>query len=119
MAAVALLVRLDSPGPIFFRQVRVGRHGRRFGMPKFRSMVVDAEQCKAALADRNETVGFFKITEDPRITRVVRKTSLDEVPQFSTSCGANMSIVGRGRWWSTKTSGSWGSTAAGRTSCRA
>ena len=65
IAAVAVLVYLDSPGPIFFRQVRVGRQGRRFRMLKFRSMVVDAEQRKAALADRNETEGFFKITDDP------------------------------------------------------
>jgi lipopolysaccharide/colanic/teichoic acid biosynthesis glycosyltransferase len=90
-------VRLDSPGPIFFRQVRVGRHGRRFHMLKFRSMVPDAEQRKAALADRNETVGFFKITNDPRITRVgriLRKTSLDELPQFFNVLAGHMSIVG-------------------------
>src|SRR5215218_6764411 len=68
IALVALLVRLDSPGPVFFRQVRVGRDGRRFHMLKFRSMVIDAEQRKAALAERNETQGFFKITDDPRIT---------------------------------------------------
>jgi lipopolysaccharide/colanic/teichoic acid biosynthesis glycosyltransferase len=97
VAIVALAVRLDSPGPVFFRQVRVGRHGRRFGMLKFRSMVADAEQRKAALADRNETHGFFKITEDPRITRVgriLRKTSLDEVPQFFHVLRGHMSIVG-------------------------
>ena len=97
MAAVAVLVYLDSPGSIFFRQVRVGRHGRRFEMLKFRSMVVDAEQRKAALADRNETEGFFKITDDPRITRVgrvLRKTSLDEIPQFFNVLMGHMSIVG-------------------------
>ena len=97
LAAVALAVRLDSRGPIFFRQVRVGRHGERFHMLKFRSMVADAEQRKAALADRNETDGFFKITDDPRITRVgrvLRKTSLDELPQFFNVLAGHMSIVG-------------------------
>jgi exopolysaccharide biosynthesis polyprenyl glycosylphosphotransferase len=95
--AVALAVRLDSKGPVFFRQVRVGRHGRRFHMLKFRSMVADAEQRKAALAERNETEGFFKITDDPRITRVgrvLRKTSLDEIPQFFNVLAGHMSIVG-------------------------
>ena len=97
VVAVAAAVRLDSRGPIFFRQVRVGRHGRRFHMLKFRSMVPDAEQRKAALADRNETEGFFKITDDPRITRVgrlLRKTSLDEIPQFFNVLAGHMSIVG-------------------------
>jgi exopolysaccharide biosynthesis polyprenyl glycosylphosphotransferase len=97
MAAVAVLVYLDAPGPVFFRQVRVGRQGRRFEMLKFRSMVVDAEQRKAALAGRNETEGFFKITDDPRITRVgrvLRKTSLDELPQFFNVLAGHMSIVG-------------------------
>jgi exopolysaccharide biosynthesis polyprenyl glycosylphosphotransferase len=97
LAVVAAAVRLDSPGPIFFRQVRVGRHGHRFHMLKFRSMVVDAEQRKAALADRNEADGFFKITDDPRITRVgrvLRKTSLDELPQFFNVLVGHMSIVG-------------------------
>ncbi len=97
MAVVAIAVRLDSPGPILFRQQRVGRGGRRFWMLKFRTMVADAEQRKAALADRNETDGFFKITDDPRITRVgrlLRKTSLDEIPQFFNVLRGEMSIVG-------------------------
>ena len=97
MAVVALAVRLDSPGPIFFRQQRVGRGGSRFCMLKFRTMVVDAEQRKAALAHRNETLGFFKITDDPRITRIgrlLRRTSLDELPQFLNVLRGEMSIVG-------------------------
>jgi exopolysaccharide biosynthesis polyprenyl glycosylphosphotransferase len=97
VAAIALAVKLDSKGPVFFRQVRVGHHGRRFHMLKFRSMVLDAEQRKAALADRNETEGFLKITDDPRITRVgrvLRKTSLDEIPQFFNVLAGHMSIVG-------------------------
>jgi exopolysaccharide biosynthesis polyprenyl glycosylphosphotransferase len=97
LAVVGLAVRLNSPGPIFFRQLRVGRGGRRFCMLKFRTMVADAEQRKAGLVDRNETVGFFKITDDPRITRVgriLRKTSLDEIPQFINVLRGEMSIVG-------------------------
>ncbi len=97
IAAIALAVRLDSPGPVFFRQLRVGRAGRRFCMLKFRTMVPDAEQRKAALTDRNEAIGLFKITDDPRITRVgrlLRKTSLDEIPQFFNVLRGEMSIVG-------------------------
>ncbi len=97
VALCALLVRLDSPGPIFFRQVRVGRQGRRFHMLKFRSMVADAEQRKSALRHRNEADGVFKITDDPRITRVgrvLRRTSLDEIPQFLNVLAGDMSIVG-------------------------
>ncbi|MEA2176996.1 MAG: hypothetical protein QOG77_293, partial [Solirubrobacteraceae bacterium] len=78
MIAIAIAIRLDSRGPILFRQVRVGRDGRRFELLKFRSMVADAEDRKAGLADRNETVGLFKIADDPRITRVgrfLRRTS--------------------------------------------
>ena len=97
MAVVAVAVRLDSPGPVLFRQQRVGRGGRHFRMLKFRTMVADAEQRKAELAHRNETDGFFKITDDPRITRVgrlLRKTSLDELPQFFNVLRGEMSIVG-------------------------
>jgi exopolysaccharide biosynthesis polyprenyl glycosylphosphotransferase len=97
IAIVAVAIRLDSPGPILFRQVRVGRGGRRFQMLKFRSMVADAEHRKIALAERNEAVGFFKVTDDPRITRVgrlLRRTSIDEIPQFWNVMRGEMSIVG-------------------------
>jgi len=97
MALCALLVRLETRGPILFRQVRVGRDGRRFQMLKFRSMVLDAEQRKSALEHRNETEGFFKITDDPRVTRVgrvLRRTSLDEIPQFFNVLAGHMSLVG-------------------------
>jgi lipopolysaccharide/colanic/teichoic acid biosynthesis glycosyltransferase len=97
IAVVAILVRLDSPGPVFFRQVRVGREGHRFCMLKFRSMVDDAERRKAALTPHNETEGFFKMTDDPRITRIgrfLRRTSLDEIPQFFNVLCGDMSIVG-------------------------
>ena len=92
------LVRLDSPGPMLLPPGRASAAtARRFRMLKFRTMVADAEQRKAALADRNETDGFFKITDDPRITRVgrlLRKTSLDELPQFFNVLRGEMSIVG-------------------------
>ncbi len=98
MALIAVAIKLDSPGPVFFIQERVGLHKRRFRMFKFRSMREDAESLQAALEPLNEAAGpIFKISSDPRITRVgrlLRKTSLDELPQlFNVLLGA-MSIVG-------------------------
>lgn len=95
---IALAIRLDSPGPIFFGQERVGEHGRIFKCWKFRSMYVDAENRKKELEHLNEMSGaIFKIAHDPRITRIgkfLRKTSLDELPQFwNVFCG-EMSLVG-------------------------
>jgi lipopolysaccharide/colanic/teichoic acid biosynthesis glycosyltransferase len=94
----ALAVRLDSPGPIFFRQQRTGRHGVRFGMLKFRTMVANAEELKASLAYLNILPPpDFKIIDDPRITRVgrfLRKTSLDELPQVLNVLRGEMSLVG-------------------------
>ena len=97
LAALALAVRLDSRGPVFFRQTRVGRDGQRFGMIKFRSMCPDAEALKADLVNQNEAVGLFKIANDPRITRVgrfIRRTSLDELPQLFNVLRGEMSLVG-------------------------
>jgi exopolysaccharide biosynthesis polyprenyl glycosylphosphotransferase len=97
MLAVAILIKLDSRGPVFFRQERVGRDGHRFGLVKFRSMVVDAEAQKAALMARNQTDGLFKLADDPRITRVgrmLRKTALDELPQLLNVLRGEMSLVG-------------------------
>lgn len=98
LAVVAVAIRLDSPGPVLFRQARTGLHGRRFPMLKFRTMVVDAEERKAELAHLNELPWpDFKITNDPRITRVggfLRKTSLDELPQLLNVLRGDMSIVG-------------------------
>jgi exopolysaccharide biosynthesis polyprenyl glycosylphosphotransferase len=98
MAAVALAIRLDSKGPIFFRQVRVGRDGRHFYILKFRSMVVNADAEKDRLRGLNEVGdGMFKITDDPRVTRVgnlLRKTSLDELPQLFNVLRGEMSLVG-------------------------
>lgn len=98
-AAVALAVRLDSQGPVIFRQVRVGRRGHRFRCLKFRSMYVDAEARKAALLARNEMPGgvTFKMRHDPRVTRVgrvLRKLSLDELPQLWNVLVGEMSLVG-------------------------
>jgi exopolysaccharide biosynthesis polyprenyl glycosylphosphotransferase len=97
MAAIALAIRLSSPGPVFFRQARVGRAGEQFHMLKFRSMVDGADQRKDELRDRNEADGLFKIADDPRITRVgrfLRKTSLDELPQVFNVLRGEMSVVG-------------------------
>jgi len=95
---VALAVKLDSPGPVFFRQDRVGQNGRIFKAYKFRSMYIDAERSKAELAQANEMQGpMFKMKDDPRITRVgkfLRSTSLDEFPQFINVFKGEMSLVG-------------------------
>lgn len=95
---IALLVKLDSPGPLFFFQERVGRDGRTFKMVKFRSMKTDAEQQLAALKEQNEGAGLlFKMKDDPRVTRVgrvLRKLSLDELPQFWNVLTGDMSVVG-------------------------
>jgi exopolysaccharide biosynthesis polyprenyl glycosylphosphotransferase len=94
---LAIGVKLDG-GPVFFRQTRVGRHGREFSMLKFRSMVVDAEHQLADLAAANEAAGpLFKIRRDPRITRFgafLRRYSLDELPQLINVLGGAMSLVG-------------------------
>jgi exopolysaccharide biosynthesis polyprenyl glycosylphosphotransferase len=95
---VAALIKLTSRGPIFFKQERVGLHGRAFHMLKFRSMVADAEALKARLAAQNEQGGpVFKIRRDPRITtvgRFIRKYSVDELPQLINVLRGEMSIVG-------------------------
>ena len=95
---VALSVRATSPGPVLFRQVRVGRDGRRFRIFKFRSMYVDAEARLAELRHLNEHDGvLFKIRDDPRVTRVghwLRRLSLDELPQLLNVLLGQMSLVG-------------------------
>jgi exopolysaccharide biosynthesis polyprenyl glycosylphosphotransferase len=98
MIIAAILIKLDSRGPVFFRQLRVGHHGKRFYVLKFRTMVEDAEAQKDALRDRNEVQGgMFKIAADPRVTRVgklLRKSSLDELPQLLNVMKGEMSLVG-------------------------
>jgi exopolysaccharide biosynthesis polyprenyl glycosylphosphotransferase len=95
---IAVAIKLDSRGPVFFRQLRVGRHGQRFFMLKFRTMVPDAEALKDGLRDRNEAKdGLFKIAEDPRVTRVgrlLRRSALDELPQLLNIVRGEMSLVG-------------------------
>ncbi|GAA2903018.1 hypothetical protein GCM10010472_71540 [Pseudonocardia halophobica] len=97
LLGVALAVKLDG-GPVFFRQTRVGQDGRHFRMVKFRTMVVDAEARLAALQSANEAAGpLFKIARDPRITgvgAVLRKYSLDELPQLFNVIGGTMALVG-------------------------
>ena len=98
MALVAIAVKLDSPGPVFFKQVRVGRRGECFGMYKFRSMKMNAEAMLQELMQHNEASGaIFKMQDDPRITRVgkiIRKLSIDELPQLFNVLHGTMSLVG-------------------------
>lgn len=95
---IALALKMDSPGPLLFGQIRMGENGRIFKCWKFRSMYIDAEERKKELAHLNEMNGaIFKIKDDPRITRVgrfIRKTSLDELPQFWNVLKGEMSLVG-------------------------
>lgn len=95
---VALAIKIESRGPILFKQERIGKNGRRFKMYKFRSMYMDAEERLAELQDKNEVKGLmFKMEDDPRITKVgkfIRKTSIDELPQFWNILRGDMSLVG-------------------------
>ncbi len=99
LAVIAVAIRLDSPGPVFFGQLRVGVGGKPFRMWKFRTMVPDADRLKPALAEMNESGDprLFKISRDPRVTRVgrwLRRTSLDELPQLFNVLRGEMSLVG-------------------------
>ena len=98
MIIVAIWIKLDSKGPIFFAQNRVGRDGKKFMMYKFRSMCSDAECLLGGLKEENEMSGpMFKMKDDPRITKVgkfVRKTSIDELPQLFNILKGEMSLVG-------------------------
>jgi exopolysaccharide biosynthesis polyprenyl glycosylphosphotransferase len=98
MAAVALAIKLDSEGPVFYVSDRIGKRGRVFRCFKYRTMVKNAEDMKKELAAHNERDGIlFKMSNDPRITRLgrfLRKYSLDELPQFLNVLRGEMSIVG-------------------------
>jgi lipopolysaccharide/colanic/teichoic acid biosynthesis glycosyltransferase len=98
MLVIAIMVKLDSPGPIFYRASRIGRKGRTFTCLKFRTMVVDADKKLKDLQHKNERDGIlFKMTNDPRITKMgikLRKYSLDELPQFFNVLAGDMSLVG-------------------------
>ncbi|SCJ73306.1 Putative colanic biosynthesis UDP-glucose lipid carrier transferase [uncultured Clostridium sp.] len=95
---VGIAIKVDSSGPIFFSQKRVGKDGEIFKIYKFRSMIANAEELKKKLIDENEASGpMFKIKKDPRITRVgkfIRKTSIDELPQLFNVLKGDMSLVG-------------------------
>ena len=95
---IALMIKLDSPGPVFYRQDRIGRGGRPFRFYKFRSMYRESDRHRAELESRNEQQGpIFKIKADPRITPVgqfLRRSSVDEIPQIINVLRGEMSIVG-------------------------
>ncbi|WP_339171895.1 sugar transferase [Anoxybacillus sp. FSL W8-1294] len=96
---VAVLIKLEDPkGPVFFKQIRVGKDGKQFYMYKFRSMVTDAEKRLKELLKYNEVSGaMFKMKNDPRVTKVgrfIRKTSIDELPQLWNVLKGDMSLVG-------------------------
>ncbi len=98
MLMIAIAIKLDSPGPVFFKQERVGKWGQPFYCFKFRSMYIDAEARKAELMANNEADEVvFKIKNDPRVTRVgklIRKASIDEIPQLFNVLKGEMSLVG-------------------------
>lgn len=99
MLVTAIAIKLDSPGPVLFKQTRVGQNGRHFKIYKFRSMYIDAEERKKELMAQNEIEGgvMFKMKDDPRITKVgkvIRRLSIDELPQFFNILFGSMSLVG-------------------------
>jgi exopolysaccharide biosynthesis polyprenyl glycosylphosphotransferase len=97
LLAIALAIKIDSRGPILFRQTRVGRHGHEFQMLKFRTMVCGADERKHEVLDLNQAAPMFKIVDDPRATRVgrfLRRRSLDELPQLFNVLSGDMSLVG-------------------------
>ena len=98
MVAVAIAIKLENPGPVFFRQTRIGAQGRPFGMVKFRSMVTNAEALLADLAEESDGNGIlFKMKDDPRVTKVgkfIRRFSIDELPQLINVVRGEMSLIG-------------------------
>jgi lipopolysaccharide/colanic/teichoic acid biosynthesis glycosyltransferase len=99
LLGVMAIIKLSSPGPIFYSQIRVGYRGKGFRMWKFRSMYIDADARKAALEAQNEMAGgvLFKMKNDPRITpigRIIRRLSIDELPQLFNVVRGDMSLVG-------------------------
>ena len=98
MIIIAVLIKTEDHGPIFYKQVRVGKNGKTFKMYKFRSMFVNADKMLAKLKEHNDVEGpMFKMKDDPRITKVghfIRKHSLDELPQFLNVLRGDMSLVG-------------------------
>jgi lipopolysaccharide/colanic/teichoic acid biosynthesis glycosyltransferase len=93
----ALAIKLDSRGPVLFRQTRVGRGGSRFELLKLRTMVADAEERREALRGKSQDPNWLVLDEDPRVTRVgrfLRRTSIDEIPQLINVMRGEMSLVG-------------------------
>jgi len=95
---IAIIIKIDSPGPVFFKQERIGLRGRKFWLYKFRTMVINAEEVLEKLKEKNEMDGpVFKIKDDPRITKVgrfLRKSGLDELPQLYNVFKGEMSLIG-------------------------
>lgn len=98
MLIIAILIKTEDHGPVFYKQIRVGKNGKKFEMYKFRSMFVNADQMLAELKEQNDVDGpMFKMKEDPRVTKIghfIRKNSLDELPQFFNVIKGDMSLVG-------------------------
>ena len=99
LVITAIAIKIDSPGPVIFKQERVGLHGQKFNILKFRSMYIDAEERKQELMAKNEMSDsrLFKIKDDPRITKIgkiIRRTSIDELPQLFNVFSGKMSLVG-------------------------
>lgn len=98
MLIIAILIKSEDHGPIFYKQVRVGKNGKTFKMYKFRSMFVNADKMLDKLKEQNDVDGpMFKMKDDPRVTKIghfIRKHSLDELPQFFNVLNGDMSLVG-------------------------
>ncbi|NMV49221.1 sugar transferase [Lactobacillus reuteri] len=98
MIIIAVLIKAEDHGSIFYKQIRVGKNGKTFKMYKFRSMFVNADQMLAELKEQNDVDGpMFKMKDDPRVTKIghfIRKHSLDELPQFFNVLKGDMSLVG-------------------------
>ena len=98
MLVIAILIKVEDHGPVFYKQVRVGKNGKTFKMYKFRSMFVNADQMLAKLKEQNDVEGpMFKMRDDQRVTKIghfIRKHSLDELPQFLNVIKGDMSLVG-------------------------
>lgn len=98
MLVIAIFIKAEDHGPVFYKQVRVGKNGKKFKMYKFRSMFVNADKMLSKLKEQNDVEGpMFKMKDDPRITKVghfIRKHSLDELPQFLNVIKGDISLVG-------------------------
>ncbi|OTA59068.1 sugar transferase [Limosilactobacillus reuteri] len=98
MLVIAILIKIEDHGPVFYKQIRVGKNGKKFKMYKFRSMFVNADQMLEKLKEQSDVEGpMFKMKKDPRVTKIghfIRKHSLDELPQFFNVIKGDMSLVG-------------------------